>query len=603
MESEIRNQIKQVFSAEKNKASEKAKNASHTSGALAIARFVAFMIYLICTVYLANERWATGVFVSTLLFVVFFSLLVKFHKRIKDELRLQQALAEINQQELLRMDWKHHEFLADGKEFVDRKHPYSYDLDLFGKGSLFQWINRTVTANGAKILANWLKEQASLQQICQRQEAVKELSSAPTFLQEFEGNARVLSNDKMEITQLLLWIAEPAQVAKASWLRWAYWVLPVHFFLQAFLAFYFAEYPVFWAVLALMINLAVVGRFNAYITSLIEGTTLALPVFKMYAQMMVQLGGQQFESQLITGYQKQLQDTGALASIGKLNRLLGLLEYRLNAVFAFTVNAVLLLDIRWVQQLEAWKAQHHQHLAQWIQVLGEIEALNSLATTLYANPDFTLPRVKEQPFQLKANQIGHPLIHAEKRVDNSFEMDGNGQLVILSGSNMAGKSTFLRTLAINMALAFAGGPVCAKQLVVSRALLFTSMRIEDSLNENLSSFYAELTRLQQLFKLLAEREDVFYMLDEILRGTNSEDRYRGVMSILKRLLKTKASGMISTHDLKLAELAHEQENQVRNFSFESTIQQGKIYFDYQLKAGVCRSFNAYELMKELKLVE
>ena len=182
-------------------------------------------------------------------------------------------------------------------------------------------------------------------------------------------------------------------------------------------------------------------------------------------------------------------------------------------------------------------------------------------------------------------------------------MNGNSQLVILSGSNMAGKSTFLRTLGLNMALAFAGSPVCAKQFTISTSQIFTSMRIEDSLEENLSSFYAELKRLQQLFEILKEREDVFFLLDEILRGTNSEDRHRGVLAILKRLLLTKASGLISTHDLQLAELAKEVENQVRNYSFESTIENGKIQFDYQLREGVCRSFNAYELMKELELVD
>ncbi len=592
-----------VFNHRKASAEQEVALLQRQSSFWAALRFSFFFAALVIVVYAANQRWEEVVAADALIFTAVFIWLVKQHKAVKEKLAYQKAMAEVNRHELLRLEWKHADLNESGTSYSDRKHPYAYDLDLFGKGSLFQWINRTVTPHGKNTLANWLMHRPPIEEVNGRQEACAELRSLLNWQQELQISGQTVALENLSIEPLLNWVAEPSVLSEKKWVSWCLWLLPFHFLAHLSAAILIDSYATGWPLLAFFINLAFIGKFNGTIQNALDGTTKALPVFKVYAQMMAHFTAHPFSAPWLVKRQQFLHHTKAQGAIHQLNGLLQLLDYRLNAFFALTVNAAFLLDIRWMRQLEQWKETHRHSLTPWVELLSEVEALNSLAATWHANPDFGLPEVCPQPFTMKAVQIGHPLIPAERRVCNDFTMEGNGKLVILSGSNMAGKSTFLRTLGINMVLAFAGGPVCAASFRVSTALLFTSMRIEDSLNENLSSFYAELTRLKQLFALLSEREDVFFLLDEILRGTNSDDRHRGVLAILMRLLSSKASGFISTHDLELAKLATEKETQVANFSFESTISNGNILFDYQLKEGICRTFNAYELMKNLGLVD
>jgi DNA mismatch repair ATPase MutS len=236
---------------------------------------------------------------------------------------------------------------------------------------------------------------------------------------------------------------------------------------------------------------------------------------------------------------------------------------------------------------------------QWFAARGEAEALYSLAGFAYANPGYALPEITTHALQYEARQLGHPLILAGKRVSNDFSMDGLGKTLVVTGSNMSGKSTFLRTLGINAVLALAGAPVCATACRLSVFRVFTAMRTQDSLEESVSSFYAELKRLRQLIELLPTGQPVFYLLDEILKGTNSHDRHEGAKALIRQLHKHHASGLVSTHDLALGQLGEVSPEYVQNYSFNSDFADGKLHFDYKLREGVCRSFNASQLMRQM----
>ena len=229
--------------------------------------------------------------------------------------------------------------------------------------------------------------------------------------------------------------------------------------------------------------------------------------------------------------------------------------------------------------------------------VSEFEVLNSLSGFAYSNPEYTFPKITEAPYTINFEMLGHPLIKSDTRVSNSFQLQGHGKIAMITGSNMAGKSTFLRTVGVNLILALMGAPCCARSGQVSHLKMFTSMRTQDSLEAGVSSFYAELKRVEQLLGLIKSGEPIFFMLDEMFKGTNSQDRYKGGVSLIKQLSELNAFGLISTHDLELAELAGKHMI-VSNHSFNSKIQNDKMTFSYELMDGICTDFNASELMKK-----
>jgi DNA mismatch repair ATPase MutS len=258
-----------------------------------------------------------------------------------------------------------------------------------------------------------------------------------------------------------------------------------------------------------------------------------------------------------------------------------------------------LWDLFYLLRLETWKEQVTADIQKWMDAVSEAETINSLAGYYHANPDYILPVISSGDLHLEAKDMAHPLIVKGKGVSNSIALQGRGKTIVVTGSNMSGKSTFLRTVGINAVLAMAGAPVCATYFAVSLCQVFTSMRTQDSLEESTSSFYAELKRLKQLIDSLPAEQPILYLLDEILKGTNSHDRHLGAQALIRQLHKHNATGFISTHDLALGEMADELPDSVFNYSFNSEIVDDKLYFDYTLRQGVCQSFNASKLMQQI----
>lgn len=293
----------------------------------------------------------------------------------------------------------------------------------------------------------------------------------------------------------------------------------------------------------------------------------------------------------------RLPGTPASKIIGHLKRILQQLDNRSNQIYQLA-NLLFLLDLHYSIAAEKWKKRQPENIKKWFLRLGEMEALNSLAGYRYANPDYSFPEISSRNFVLQADNMGHPLIPYGQRVNNNFSLNGVGTIAMITGSNMAGKSTFLRTVGVNVILALMGAPVCAQKLFISNFRVFTSMRTQDNLEENISSFYAELKRIRQLLDHIDQAVPLLFLLDEILKGTNSNDRHLGAVSLVNQLSGEKVSGLISTHDLDLARDTMKS-SRIVNYSFESKILGDEINFDYKLRPGICETFNASKLMEKM----
>jgi len=306
-----------------------------------------------------------------------------------------------------------------------------------------------------------------------------------------------------------------------------------------------------------------------------------------------------FKSEKLKAFKSTLEhdSTKASKTIKDLQLILNSLQSRTNMLYII-FDILLLLDVFWYIRVNTWKKENQTDIAKWFETIGELDALISMAGLAYSNPDFSYPTISQDHFDIKATGLGHPLIKSKNRVTNNFEFHGQGGICLITGSNMSGKSTFLRTVGVNCTLGLIGAPVCAKEMTVSDLKIFTSMRSQDDLEENVSSFYAELKRLKQLLAYIDGKTPVLFMIDEVLKGTNSKDRHKGALALIKQLNLAYAFGFVSTHDIELGNITNELQG-VKNYSFNSEIIGDEIKFDYTLTPGICKSFNATKLMQKM----
>ncbi len=553
-----------------------------------------------------NAGLATGV---ALFFLILFFAMMQWHNRIgyrRDQFRF---LSQINHEEILRLQGK---FKPEntGQHYQNPQHPYTGDLDIFGLHSLFVLLNRTQTAIGSDFLAGWLQNQAAKKEILERQAAVSELGGNLEWRQQFQATGRHAAPQTPKgerppptPSERGGFFAPPSGAGGAfgRLLVLASRVLPFVMLLAIFLS-NATESVTYHVPLVLgFLNLGLVGLAGKHIKRLTDQAYEMAKSLRQYADLLVGMENHPFQSEKLVRLKAALLADNQKAS-AKIERLAGISGNLLsagNAFFGPLANALMLWSLFWAIRLERWHAANQHDLPRWLDALAEMETLNSLAGFRHANPEYAFHKLTENSIFLEGQTLGHPLIIAGKRVVNDFSLAGSGKTMIVTGSNMSGKSTFLRTVGINAVLAMAGAPVCATAMQLSVFQVFTSMRTQDSLEESVSSFYAELQRLKQLLELLPSGEPVFYLLDEILKGTNSQDRHEGAKALIRQLHRHHASGLISTHDLALGEMAAELPDTVENFSFNSEVIDDRLFFDYKLQPGPCRSFNASKLMQQI----
>lgn len=524
---------------------------------------------------------------------VLFVALIGQQQAARLERDKQRYLQQINRDELGRLQLRF-ERPDTGSHFVKPTHPYATDLDIFGNHSLYRLLNRTRTAEGSRRLADWLLTVPALETSHLRQEAVGEAATQPDWGQAWEAEALRYPLAAQQVDALLVWIQQPLPEHLQAGLRWRWLGVGTLLLTGAWLLGGLPGWPV---ALTLLGHGLLLRRYQERVQTTTSQTYTLGQTLAAYAALLKRLEDVPFQSRW---WKEQRQAAHhAPAAVAALARWFARLDYRHNVFFAFLVGIPSFWDLHCLAALERWKQQHRERLPLWLDALAETEALNSLAGFAFAQPEYSLPQLtRADDLHVEAEALGHPLLRADQRITNDFAIHGVGETILITGSNMSGKSTFLRTLGCNLVLALAGAPVCAKRLSCSPLRVFTSMRTTDSLEENTSSFYAELKRLRQLLEAAQQpgQPPILYFLDEILKGTNSADRHRGAQALIRQLHALPASGLVSTHDLALGDWAKEQ-TYVRNFHFRSDVQDGKLHFDYQLRAGVCASFNASELMR------
>jgi hypothetical protein len=581
-----------------NKYQEEDSRLSKLFNQISTIRIVAFIIFLILAVYVADIPNAKLLGIVIILFLISFVILVKWHNRVKHARNHVRHLKKINEDEIKRLEGDLSSF-EEGTEFITKDHYYASDIDVFGRNSLFQLLNRCTTITGKEKLANWLLHPAEKATIEGRQQAVLELKETPEFCQNLQAVGMHYDSDKVNINPLMNWLEEPNIVRTNRTIVIASYVLPtITFGLLVGIGWF--GVPLSFSLIILIVNGFFLRRVFQYSLKLTEQTNEGVSTLSAITQLVKQVEKTQYSSELLTSIRDSFSDKGELASdrIGRLAKILDFLNNRANMLYA-AVNFLLLLDIHIISRAEKWKLDNKDHVKLWFDRISEFEALSSIGRFTHANPDFNMPSISEKDYTFKAVDVSHPLIKSHERIGNDFEATQQGGVMIVTGSNMSGKSTFLRTIGVNIILGLAGAPVSAQSMKLSRILLFTSMRTQDNLEEHISSFYAELKRIKQLLHAVKDSDiPVMYMLDEILKGTNSHDRHKGGLAIVKQLHNSKSFGFVSTHDIELGKEA-EKMDYCTNYHFSSEVNGNEISFDYKISTGICQSFNATALMRSI----
>lgn len=567
-----------------------------------IMRLIAFACLLVVIYWAVKLDSFTLFAVGAVVIGVVFNWLVLRQSAFEQEKKYYENFKAVNQNEL---DSINHfgNIYNNGDAFNHEKHYYTSDLDIFGKASLFQLINRAATVNGRQKLANWLNAPATKPVVLSRQQAVMEIKHKNAWKLEMQSRLLFASKqDTNDMAQLFTYLHKPVKVTGEAFLSKYIMVAPIILIVAFILSFYFPGAR-FVATGIALLNFIITGVTSKATqqTDLIAGKIG--DTLKNYADAFKAVEKQTWTADYTSGLANVIKPTNGKSTAvitNELSNLINKLNQRLSMFVGAILNILFVWNVRYVLAIENWKRANHNDIEAAFDVVADFEALMSLASLHINKPDWVLPQIAEgDGYTLTAQAIAHPLIKESVSVANSYELNDTRKVDIITGSNMAGKSTFLRTLGINTVLALAGAPVCAKSMTVSVVQLFSYMRIKDSLNESTSTFKAELDRLQMLLKAVEEQPNIFFLIDEMLRGTNSVDKYLGSKAVIEKLISEQGVGLVATHDLQLAQLETQYPAYVRNFYFDIQVVNGEMLFDYKIKPGECKTFNASLLLERI----
>ncbi|MBQ8223814.1 MAG: hypothetical protein IJZ86_00405 [Bacteroides sp.] len=597
-----RNNIKEEYGERLLQIAIELRTVSRHINCISTLRVLLVVAGIAAVIYLEGAE-AKGLAVITTL--ALFAKLVVVHNRLFRKRKYKTITARLCLEEVsaLRNDFT---AFDDGNEWRDTAHRYSQDLDVVGPHSLFQCINRTCSEPGKKRLAALLSEHLlDCKEIEKQQHAVQELAKAVEFRLQFRVERVLHKGSRADEEALKKWSQSDTQFRCNKLLR-ALPVLVTATNLVCFLLVMSGVMPAStWGIIWTCFVLAAFG-FTRRITKMQNVYGEKLQILGTYARQLRLMDGQEFQSERLKELQQQIEGQGQKASeaIQRLNRLMNALDQRNNMFMHTLLCGTFFWELWQVMRIEAWKEQYANKLQEWLEAIGEMDMLCSLGTFAYNHPDYIYPTLLEsnsgeKGFCYTAEGLGHPLMEAERCVRNDIDMQGRPAFHIVTGANMAGKSTYLRTVGVNFLLACIGAPVCAHSMCVTPVRLISSLRTSDSLNDNESYFFAELKRLQHIIQRLQAGDQLFIILDEILKGTNSMDKQRGSMALVKQFMTLKANGIIATHDLLLGSLIEAFPENIRNYCFEADIKEDELTFSYRMRAGVAQNMNACFLMQKM----
>jgi energy-coupling factor transporter ATP-binding protein EcfA2 len=566
---------------------------------ISIIRIVLVCIVLVCFYFFITGAGYVPLLIGLVSLVIFPFILV-WHRKKSSEILFKETLIEILSKEISYLENKELSF-ESGAEYNDINHPYAFDLDIFGHKSLFQHLNRTASYLGKKTLAQSLQRILPNKEIVQNQEAINELSDKLEWRLEILARAKIANDNKEIYHNIAKWASEKSAVVPV-YTRIISFVLPIA--LICFLiTSVFADSGIYLNIFEILfvINLIVIGlQYKLIKSELIHADKIEM-LLKQYSLILSKIETENVISARLTDLKHTLihEEKTASGHLDVLSKLFARVETIQNAVGSVLMNGFFLYHIHSLHALLKWKAAHANKVLEWIGVIAEIEMLNSYANLSYNNRDFVFPELNTE-HRIELTDAGHPLIDRKKRICNDVVFH-DGNFIILTGSNMSGKSTFLRTLGVNMVLAGAGAPICASAARIHPLPVIVSMRLSDSLSDSESYFFAEVKRLKQLMHAL-DQQKCFVLLDEILRGTNSDDKRSGTIEVLKKILVKRGIGIVATHDLEVCNTTVLYPEQLSNKCFEVEIINDELVFDYKLRAGICKNKSATFLMKKMGVI-
>ncbi len=583
------------YTKEKQTQNKHLKEANLQLNISSMLRLVIFLGTAFGIYYFFSE-WNIAILIGIVGFAIFISL-VSRHTDLKYKRNKIAELVKINETELevLGRNFSH---LASGKEFENHDHEFSQDIDLFGKGSFFQYLNRTALKGGKQKLATIFTEN-SIENIVEKQNAIREIAEKVTWRQEFSAVAKLV-NTETSSENVLSWLHnhKPFVPKFMKIVSWGFSILSI-----LMITAYFTQNINGWLVFGwFLLGWFVTGIYVKKINDLANNVGKVQATFHQYYQLLGMIENTSFQSEIMKEHQSAVKSEDEKASkiLKSFSKAIDALDQRNNAIFIAIGNGFLLWDLRQSLRLEKWITAHHQNVKNWFEAIEFMDAYSSLGNFAFNHVSYAFPKINQDKFVIKLTQLAHPLLNPEKRVANDLVINKE-QFLIITGANMAGKSTFLRTVSLHIVMANIGLPVCAESSEYSPIKLITSMRTTDSLSDDESYFFSELKRLQYIVTEI-KKDNYFIILDEILKGTNSTDKAIGSRKFIEKLVKSKSTGIIATHDLSLCEVAKELP-QVENHYFDAEIVNDELFFDYKFKEGICQNMNASFLLKKMQIVD
>lgn len=532
--------------------------------------------------------------VESLVVLGFIAVAIIHGKKINERNRL-NILLEINKKGLNRLNGKYREELDKGEELIEENHPFCEDLDVFGNNSLFQMINTTRTKSGRKKLKEilLLKKLPSKEEVSKKQEAIKELGEKVLWRQQLYIDGTFKKKKDEELEQLIEWGKTPSKIDSLKLIISGLFIAVT---VAIIVASIFKILPFSLLILDLMVNYVVIKILTKDMAHVINLFHSIKNSVRAYSNILNLIEKEDFKSIYLKELKLKLKEEGKDSCSKEMNKLANLLDWvgdSMANAYYFILNVFVFADVLILFNLDKWKEKNGASIENWLEVMGEFDALSSISNLSFDHEDWCFGKVSDK--EVIGIEMAHPLI-GERAVSNTYELVSPKQITLITGSNMSGKSTFLRTVGINLLLTYIGAPVCAKEFSCPIMNIYTCMRTKDNLDESISSFYAEILRIKLIIDACKRGEEVFVLLDEIFKGTNSKDRHVGATVLIKQLISNGAIGLVSTHDLELCELEEEMK-EVENYNFREYYEDNKIKFDYKLRKGKSNTQNAVYLMK------
>ena len=574
-------------------------STSHKIRRISIIRIIVFLLTII-GVYVCSNIHLYALLIVGLIGFGFFIFLVIKHAKLYKEKKWYESLVGINNAELALLDGKT-ENLPTGKEFININHPFTSDLDIFGNGSLFQLIDRSATNKGRQKLAErFIHPLKDTDKLVRRQQAINELKNKAVWRQYFQAHGKLAEDEKFTIESFLNWAKDKTVLFNKPFYRFMLILTPLlGFGIILLISLGYLSFGSF--VLFLILPFMIIGGKFSAINKLHNQLSRKTEILKKYGDLFGMIENESFESELLYENEKHISEKNKSTQtiIKKLSGIMAAFDYRLNILVGITLNIFFLWDIRQCIKLEKWKIKYGNEMKSGFEVMCLFDELSSFAGFAFSHPESVFPEFSQSDFILKAQNAKHPFINKQINIGNEIEISGWGNFQIITGANMAGKSTYLRMVGVNMVLAMTGSLVLANKFLLKPVDIFTGIKTTDSLQDGESYFFAELKRLKEIITTIENGSEVFIILDEILRGTNSADKHKGSEGLVKQLISLGASGMIATHDLTLGQLENAFPGKVTNKRFEVEIQNDELVFDYKLKDGISQNLNATFLMKKM----